>query len=196
MNNSIDGQRAGTIGGILGLAGAVLLGMIRFLNDGAPISREMVLVNLTFTFSFCAPYLMALLVSKLTDTAYRGSLLLMLGILSLLLSFIALSGISLILLPAAVAIFIGASKSMAKARTSKLAPALLGMVAAFLLGSGFLALFVIEGDVERCYSTATSTTCSSDIITIREAFFSLAITSAGMAVIIFTCLRNRSPRLT
>ncbi len=178
------GQLAGTVGGLIGLAGAVVLGLIRLWNDDSPLSTEMVLGNIAFTLSFCAPYVMALLAANIRDPAYRGGFLATSGIPALLSGFTALSGVSLILLPAAMIIFASTVMSLSNVSFRRIIPSFsLGVLAIIILGLGFYALFGIEANVERCYSTATTTTCSSDAITSREALMSMGITMVGISII-------------
>lgn len=190
--NHTRGQRAGTIGGLIGITGAVLLGAIRTWNEDSSLSLETMLANLAFTISLCSPYVMALLAARIRDPAYRGGLLATSGIPAILSGFTALSGVSLILLPAAMIIFASTVMSLSNVSFRRIIPSFsIGVIAVILLVFGFFALFGIETDVEKCYNTATTTTCSSDIITSREALMSLAMTTVGMTVIIVTYLAQK-----
>jgi hypothetical protein len=149
-----NGQRAAIIAGLLGLVPAVVLGGLRFINQEPPEIKEQVLGNLVFALALACPYLLVLAVARTRDPAARGSLLLALGILSLAASFVGLSGVTLVLLPATIAIFAAAGRSLWAAGSQVyrvplfLVPGLLGAAA---VGFSFYALFLMQGDDPRCW---------------------------------------------
>lgn len=148
------GQRAAVIAGVLGLVPALVLGLMRLMNQETPEVREQLLGNLAFVLVLASPYLLALVVSRFSNPAARGALLLALATLSLVASFIALSGATLMLLPGTVALFAAAVISLWGAgRLAVWAPLFLvpGMLSAAAIGFSFYALFQMQEDQPRCW---------------------------------------------
>ena len=109
--DSTTGQRAAIVAGLLGLIPALGLGVLSFINQEPPEVREELAGNIVFALVFASPYLLALVAARIRNPAKRGGLLLALGILSLAAVFSALSGVTVVLLPATVALFIAAVRS-------------------------------------------------------------------------------------
>ena len=152
--DSQPGQRAAVIAGLLGLIPALALGLVLFMNQEPPEVREQLLGNLVFALILASPYLLALAVSRLHNPAARGALLLALGLLSVASVFSALSGVTVILLPAAIALFVAAIRSLRGAGRQILwAPLFLipGLLGAAAIGFSFYALFQVQEDEPRCW---------------------------------------------
>lgn len=148
------GQRASVIAGLLGLIPALGLGSLRFINGEPPEVSEELAGNIVFALVMVAPYLLALAVARIRIPAARGGLLLALGMLSLAATFSALSGVTVILFPATVALIFAAFRSLWGTGPQIiriplfLAPGLLGAAA---IAFGFYALFQLGADEPRCW---------------------------------------------
>ena len=157
MERSTDttpGQRAAVIAGLLGLIPALGLGTFLFIGQERPEVREQLLGNLALALVLASPYLLALAVARLNNPAARGALLLALGLLSVAAVFFALSVAMLILLPAAIALFVAAFRSLRGAGRQILwAPLFLipGLLGAAAIGFSFYALFQVQEDEPRCW---------------------------------------------
>ena len=152
--DSTTGQRGAIIAGLLGLIPVLGLGVLSFFNQERPEVREQLAGNVVFVLILASPYLLALVAARISNPAKRGGLLLALGILSLATVFYSLSGVTVILLPATVALFIAAVRSLRSADGQVvwalpfLIPGLLGAAA---IGFGFYALFGLQADEPRCW---------------------------------------------
>ena len=209
-------RRLTVIGGILGLLGAAALGSLRIFGDDGPVTSERLFGGTVFTLVYMSPYLLTLLAVRIPQPAARGGLLLALGTVSLIASVSAFSLVTIILLPATVAIFIAGARSL-RAPASGLVPAALfyamGLVYGAVLVLSFAALFFFEADEGRCWTLVRNeegaeqwhsrpkaegrvtialgqgeirATCTSDIVTVSEAAMSVSILSAGAALFIGT----------
>ena len=151
---STAGQRAAIIAGLLGLIPALGLGVLSFFNQEPPEAVEQLAGTVVFVLILASPYLLSLAAARISNPAKRGGLLLARGILSLATVFSALSGVTVILLPATVALFIAAVRSLRGAGGQVvrallfLIPDLLGAAA---IGFGFYALFGLQADEPRCW---------------------------------------------
>ena len=153
--DSTTGQRAAIIAGLLGLIPALGLGVLSFINQERPEVREQLAGNLVFALVMASPYLLALVAARIRNPAKRGGLLLALGILSLATVFSVLgSGVTVVLLPATVALFIAAVRSL-RGAGGQVVWALLflipGLLAAAAIGFAFYALFGLQADEPRCW---------------------------------------------
>ena len=151
------GRRAAEIAALLGLVPAVGLGVLRTILGEAPETSAQLFGNGVFTLIYVAPYLLTLAVSRAPDPAARGGLLLALGMVSFVASFSTFSLVTVVLLPATVAVFVAAANSLsaAKGRVVWAAPFLVaGLALAVVMGLGFFALFGLQADESRCWVEA------------------------------------------
>lgn len=134
----------------MGLAGGLFLGALRLSNSEAPLSRVEWAGNLAFTLSYLAPYLLGLVAFR-WPSAWRAAAWGAAAVLSLLGAFTAFSGVSLVLLPAAILLAPAALMSLLQSPAHKLPGALLlsGTVVALVTGA-FLSLFM-GADDGRCW---------------------------------------------
>lgn len=149
------GQKAALIGGLIGLASALGLGGLRFINSEPPKWRAEIFGTLVFASIYATPYIVAILLSRVRDSGTRGALLLPLALLSLVAGFSAFSGVTIVLLPATIMLFIGATQSLRTAGRTLLRT--LGVFCSGLIGVAaiafsFFALFVLGEDEPRCWA--------------------------------------------
>ena len=153
--DSRRGQRAAVVAGLLGLVPAASLGALRFVLGEQPVVQAQVAGSLAFSLVYMSPYLVTLAVSRAHHPAMRGALLLALGLLSMVASFSSLAGVTVVLLPATVAIFVASVKSIRVAdhAVGRGAPSLLaGLVGVAVIGLSFYALFGLQADEARCWA--------------------------------------------
>ena len=211
-----DTRRPAVIGAILGLLGAAALGLLQLLGDDGPMTAERLFGGTVFTLLYTSPYLLTLLAGRVAQPAARGGLLMALGTVSLIASFAAFSLITVILLPATVAIFIAGARSL-RAPASRLVLVIpfyaLGMIYGAVMVLSFIALFAFEANEARCWTLTRNedgteqwssrpyeeggltlasgqgeirAICTSDIITISEAAKSASILSVGAVLFVGT----------
>lgn len=149
------GQKAALIGGVIGLASALGLGSFRFINSEPPQWRAQIFGNLVFASIYATPYLITILLSRVRDSETRGALLLPLALLSLVASFSTFSGVTLVLLPATIMLFIGATQSLRTASRTPLRTlglSCIGLISVAAIAFSFFALFVLDEDEPRCWA--------------------------------------------
>ena len=76
------GTRAAKVGGILGIAPAVALGVLRFALSEEPETFPQLAGHIAFTLVYLAPYVLVLIAGTAPNPGVRGGLLLSLGLLS------------------------------------------------------------------------------------------------------------------
>ena len=149
-----DARKLALIAGLLGVAGGVALGSLRFIND-KPTLRDEVLGNVVFGLVYLSPYLLALALSRRRDPVARGGLLLALTGVSFLASFSAFSLVTVVLLPGTVGLFLASAWSL-RAASHMLPRASLFLLAGLLGVAGiafsFYALFGLQADEARCWA--------------------------------------------
>ena len=151
-----DARRLAVLGGIAGLLPAALLFLVILLNSDGPIVKEGLFGDSVLVLVYMSPYLLVLIASPIRQPAARGGLLMALGFLSLVASFSSLAGVSVVLLPATVLIFMAAVKSLrVPERRLFLASlhSLVGLLCASMIVFSFIALFAFEADEPRCSTT-------------------------------------------
>ena len=151
----MTGQSAAVVGGLLGLVAATALGVLRFALADSPEAEAQMLGNVAFALVYASPYLLTLVVSRTRDSAARGGLLMALGLLSWAASFSTFSLVTVILLPATVAILLGSVLSLRSASGGLLRAApffLAGVVGVAAVGFSFYSLFGLESDETRCWA--------------------------------------------
>ncbi len=144
-------SRLAMVGSFLGLAPAVVLGVVRGANASDPLSAEALLADAVFTLIYLSPYLIAIYAWRTTRAA-RAVPLLAATIASLVETVSAASGISLVLLPATIVLFVGSILAFRDAGggVAWKSSCVLGAIgaAAFIVAS-FLVLFL--RDDARCW---------------------------------------------
>ncbi len=166
-------------GALLGLVPAAALALLRSFNTEA-FDLETLPGNITIGLILIAPYLIALYASRVGRAAAQAPLLLAATLVSFLVSFSALSGVTLILLPSTIVLGIAATKSLRAPGTSlarKVMLSLGGLVAATFIVASFLALFI--WDDARSYGSIWT----SDIITPLESLIGVGLLAAGLLVL-------------
>lgn len=149
------GQKAALIGGLIGLASALGLGSLRFINSEPPKWRAEIFGNLVFASIYATPYLIAILLSRVRDSGTRGALLLPLALLSVVASFSAFSGVTIALLPATIMLFIGAIRSLRTAGRTllrTLGVSCIGLIGVAVIAFSSFALLVLSEDERRCWA--------------------------------------------
>ena len=149
------GQGAAVVGGLMGLVAATALGVLRFALADRPEAEAQMLGNVAFALVYASPYLLTLAVSRTRDPAARGGLLMALGLLSWAASFSTFSLVTVVLLPATVAILLGSVLSLRSASGGLLRAApffLAGVVGVAAVGFSFYSLFGLESDETRCWA--------------------------------------------
>jgi hypothetical protein len=178
-DRSDDGARLGRIGGWWGLVGGLFLASLRtFLADGWHDDR---LGQIAFVAAFTIPFALVLGAARLGSTHQRAAVWLGAGMLGLPLSFLALSGVSLVLLPAAIMLLAAVWRA---ARASDSVPAWpILPLAAWIVVVGMSALALLfQQDDPRSYSIDGGSGWTSDIITTAEGARSLGCWAIGIAV--------------
>ena len=172
-------SRLTVTGAILGLIPALGLSVLRTVDDHN--GWELLPGNAVFGLIYMSPYLVAIYASRLQSVSSQAPLLLVAAPLSLLVSFSALSGVSIVLLPATLLLTIAAVRTlMASDRTfiRKVVSSLGAIVADALVVSSFLALFLREDP--RFYGSSSV----SDVVTPVEALAGLALLLVGLLVLV------------
>ena len=212
---AIAGRGLARAGALWGLVFVLLLTTIRLVADDKP-EQDQPLGNLALVVVYSAPFVLALLALLLRRPVQRAALLLAAGVLVFFLGFTAFSGISLVLLPAALLLQLAAWRAYMAAKgqtTWPILPLALGVVAVGI--AAFVVLFA--NDDPRCWalvrlpggeevwearpvSSTLSTngrvremTCISDIISSAEGAASLAIWLAGAVGLLALLRRWPSP---
>ena len=166
-------------GAIVGLIPALGLSILRTVNE--PGGWELLPGNTVFGLIYISPYLVAIYASSLQSVSSQAPLLLAAATLSYMASFSALSGVSIVLLPATVLLTIAAIRTTRGSDISSMrkAASLLGaIVAAALIVSSFLALFLREDP--RFYGSSSV----SDVVTPVEALAGLGLLVVGLLVLV------------
>ena len=156
----------------IGIAAGVALAAIRGFN-GQDYDRSL-LPTLAFGALIAAPGVLALMAMRRRPALYLAA-----AILYVPISFLSMAGITLPLL------FVGAMALVAHSRhgdeSLTVVPAPLTAIVLLIINVATWGAMVFNGsDDPRCSSTATSTTCTSDIVTTSEALLGLA----GVALIL------------
>ena len=148
------GQGSALYGGMWGLAVAVVLGVLRALNSDPPVLQTEAFGTAVFTLVYAAPYLLAIAASRVSDRGTRGSLLLPLALVSLVATFSAFSGVTLLLLPATLMMLAGSVLSLNRSGrwARNLGISLLGLIGAAAIVLSFFALFILGDDDRRCWA--------------------------------------------
>lgn len=89
-------------GAVAGLAGGLFLGGLRLANSEAPQLRAEWAGNLAFTLVYLTPFILSLVVFRWQKPVWRAAVWGAAAVLVLLGAFTAFSGVSLVLLPAAM----------------------------------------------------------------------------------------------
>ena len=148
------GIRAGTIGAIIGLVPAIVIGSLRFLLAEEPEYLEQLPGNTVFILVYASPYLLALIALRERRPGPRGGLLLAFGLLSLAASFSSFALVTIVLLPATLVIWFAAARSLT-ASVRPLPTTILatvgGLAVAAAVGLSFFALFGIQDPEVRCW---------------------------------------------
>ena len=189
-------------GALVGLAGALFLGGLRVANSEGPLLRAEWAGNLVFTLVYLTPFVLSLLAlrwSAVWQAAVWGAA----TVLAAVGIFTSFSGVSLVLVPAALLLGPAALVAFGRTAPSRWPVALLvaGVLVALVAG-GWLGLNIVDDG--RCWElvrdaagetewqsapysqrgTVTATTggeeagtvrtlCSSDVITGTESVFAL-----------------------
>ena len=149
------GRNITLMGGIVGLAAALGLGSLRFINSEPPEMRAQVFGNLVFALVYATPYLIAIGLSRVHHPGTRGALLMPVALLSFVASFSTFSGVTVLLLPATVLLFVSALRSLlgsAQRLLRTIGRMSLGMVGVVFVVISFLVLLVFSPDESRCWN--------------------------------------------
>jgi len=172
-------SRFGFTGAVIGGAAAVTVGIVMTINsDPSHDSWQLALVGV-----LAAPVLLALVASFRADPGTRGILLLAAALSSLF--FMVLGTLGPLFFPPAILLFVGAAKAFGESQLSfgeqVLRPAVAAAAGVLMVGAVF-ALYT--SDDPRCatlYSNgvAVGSSCTSDVVTAREAGQGLLVSAAG-----------------
>lgn len=195
--NNTPARSLALAGGLWGAASAIFLGGLRFARGGEPRTAEQLPGDVAFLMVYLAPFALSLIALRLNSPAPQGAIWGAGGILGFLASFTAFSGVTLLLLPAALLLLLAAVYSYrqtgARPFLAVFGPAI-GLISAGIVA--FLVLYsqpdprcwvlVSAGGrehwEERPYSNSMTLgpeelqgVCTSDIITPIEAILSLGV---------------------
>ena len=208
----------------MGLIPAIILGALTFFPLEEPSVNEQLAGNFVLSLTWAAPYVLVLMASQVRRPGPRGAFLAVFGLLSLAASFSALvSPVTLIFLPATIAIWFAAARSLTAAvrpfPTTAFA-AVAGVLVAATVGLSFFVLIWLGESEPKCWESSLSAdgryvweavpgvarhgeaqgvtlsgngTCVSDIITNTEAGQSLGLLAIAFLAMIAT-MRHRSMR--
>ena len=178
-NRAMPSSRLTLVGAIIGLIPALGLSILRTVNH--PSGWELLPGNTVFGLIYISPYLVAIYASRLQSISAQAPLLLAAATLSFIASFSALSGVSIVLLPATVLLAIAAIRTSRASDSSsirKVVSSLGTIVADALIVSSFLALFLREDP--RSYGSLWV----SDVVTPVEALAGLGLLVVGLFVLV------------
>ena len=178
-NRAMPSSRLTLAGAIIGLIPALGLSILRTVNH--PSGWELLPGNTVFGLIYISPYLVAIYASRPQSISAQAPLLLAAATLSFIASFSALSGVSIVLLPATVLLAIAAIRTSRASDSSsirKVVSSLGTIVADALIVSSFLALFLREDP--RSYGSLWV----SDVVTPVEALAGLGLLVVGLFVLV------------
>lgn len=138
-------------GAVVGLAGGLFLGGLRVANSEAPQLQAEWAGNLAFTLVYLTPFILSLVIFRWRIPVWRAAVWGAAAALALLGAFTAFSGVSLVLLPAAVLLAPAALATFVQV-PSRLWPAtiLIAVVLVALVTGAFLVL-VTGAEDGRCW---------------------------------------------
>jgi signal transduction histidine kinase len=138
-------------GALVGLAGGLFLGGLRLLNSETPQLRAEWAGDLVFTLIYLAPFILSLVAFRWPKPVWRAAVWGAATILALLGAVTAFSGVSLVLLPAALLLAPAALATLAQA-PPRLWPATILIAAALVvLVAGAFFLLMAGPEDGRCW---------------------------------------------
>lgn len=143
------------------------------LANGEPYDRA-ALPAIAFAAIFATPGFLALLARRRRPTLYLAA-----GLVLLPMSFLSFAGVLLPLIFVAAMAFVAYGRHADEEVPVVWAP-LTAMILFILAIASVAALLFVGGDDPRCSSTASSTSCTSDVVTNGEALAAL-----GFVAVIF-----------
>ncbi|MFY9587199.1 MAG: hypothetical protein WAT66_07070, partial [Actinomycetota bacterium] len=149
----------------VGLFAGPALSLLRLIN-GEAYDRS-ILPALVFGIVIAVPGILALMALRRRPGLYLAS-----GLIFLPASFLSLAGVTLPLIFIAAMAFVAYGRHADQETPIVWAP-LTAMILFILTIASFAVLLFAGGDDPRCVSTATSTSCTSDVITNGEALAAL-----------------------
>lgn len=139
----------------MGLVTVTVLATLIFVIDDAPDFTGNSAGSIAVTLVYASPYILTLLASRLDRPGTRGGLLLAFGLLSFAASFSSVvSPVTLFLLPATIAIWFAAARSLTVSIRPLAATAfatVAGMLIAATIGLSFFALFGLADPEPMCW---------------------------------------------
>ena len=199
-----SGRRYALFGVILGCAAALCLNLLRYRLSSEP-EQVVDLARIAFALTLFAPFLLALVALFFDSARARCGIWLGAGILGVLGSGIAFSGVSLVMLPAGILLIL-ASLRTCVTLPIPLGPVLVAAVMAVTGVASFLMLYTSEdpvcwigtfrdgrvvwearpGDPSRTMvmSGSGSSVCTSDITARAEARASILVWAIGSPLVL------------
>ena len=152
------GRSIAVAGGLWGLGAALVLGGLRAFNAGAPYLQAELFGIVVLTALFAMPFALALGVSRIGDPGVRGALLAPLALVATVAVVSALSGVTIVLLPSAVLLWMAALAALRRSSHRLLALSLVGvgLIGCLAVVLSFLALFAFSEDQTRCWMLVTT----------------------------------------
>lgn len=138
-------------GAIVGLAGGLFLGGLRVANSEAPQLRAEWAGNLVFTLVYLAPFVLSLVALRWRKPLWRAAVWGAAAILAVLGVYTAFSGVTLVLLPAALLLAPAALAALARTPAGRWPATLLIATALVALISGAWLLLITGAEQGRCW---------------------------------------------
>lgn len=171
----------------VGLAAAIALTILRTVNS-EPYDRA-VLPSAALAAAVATPGLLALLARRRRPSLYLAS-----GFAYLPMSFLSMAGVMLPLLLVAAMAFVAYGRHADEETPLVWAP-LSAMVLFIHTIAIFAVLLFLGTDDERCATTATSMSCTSDVITNGEALAGFGLVALTLAVAWLLARPKRQKRI-
>jgi hypothetical protein len=138
-------------GAVVGLAGGLFLGGLRVLNSEAPQLRAEWAGNVVFTLAYLTPFLLSLVALRWREPVWRAAVWGAAAVLSVLGAFSAFSGVSLVLLPAALLLAPAALATLTQTPARRWPATLLLAAVLVALVAGSFLILMIGADDGRCW---------------------------------------------
>lgn len=205
VNSQANGHLPAMIGGLWGLMSAFIMGGLRVAQSATPQLQAEWIGDVAFLAVYLAPFVLALLALRWKKPAHQAFAWSTGGILAVLATATAFSGVSLVFLPAGFLLAGAALPALRRVGRDQTLPILLVTITLVALGIGAWQALIAD-DSGRCWALTrssdgtenwesvpfddsmrvsvagtgrVSTTCTTDIISPEEGVMSLSLLAAG-----------------
>ncbi len=150
-----SGRRLAGYGAVWGTAVVSGLGVMRVAFEDRPYRPGQLLEDIAGVVVYLAPFVIALLATRLEDGGLQRGIWMGAGVLGLLLSISSFSGATLVLLPGAIMLLLGVRRARAESLAGRSAGSALAAVLVVLIGIGAWFSLQVRTD-PRCFVLSRS----------------------------------------